>query len=112
MIYFASGGKNLFLIKFKLSLTDNVKYFIKVTQLGITFMFQELKFFLRKAFIPWGQSLNYNALIVLAGIGVWGICGLGEAFGYAHTPSYVVDIGQMLFSFGIGRASVSENKQK
>ena len=66
-----------------------------------------LKIFLEQAFIPYRRNpgWNVNAVITLIGIGVWGICALGNAFGFATFPPSVSEIGSMIFGVGIGKAS-------
>lgn len=65
-----------------------------------------IKRFLKRAFIPYtNPSLNIDAIVTISGLLVWGICAVGEAFGYATMPIYVSDIGPLLFGIGIGRAS-------
>lgn len=72
-----------------------------------------VKKILVKAFIPIERNsdtlvLNVDAILALVGLGVWAICALGEAFGFAIMPSYVADMGQILFGVGLGRASKGE----
>lgn len=67
---------------------------------------ETIKKFLKKAFIPYkNPSLNTDAIVTISGLIVWGVCAIGEAFGYATMPVYVSDIGPLLFGIGIGRAS-------
>lgn len=63
--------------------------------------------FLKRAFLPWQSNPGWNkdAFITIGGILIWGTCAIGEAFGVAIMPMYVVNIGPLLFGIGIGRAS-------
>jgi len=67
-----------------------------------------IKRFLSNAFNPFCRNpdgINIDAVITLVGLSVWAICILGEAFGYATIHPQVLDIGQLLFGIGLGRAS-------
>lgn len=67
-----------------------------------------IKKFLMRAFIPYLNNpgvINIDAIIVFIGIIVFSICAIGEAFGCAHIPSVVIEIGKACFYVGIGRSS-------
>jgi hypothetical protein len=73
-------------------------------------MIKEVKRFLKNAFFlrtnnPDEEHWNKDAFLTISGLTIWGICAIGEAFGFAVMPSYVVSIGPFLFGLGVGRAS-------
>jgi len=73
-------------------------------------MNKKIKRFLRNALVPIRNNprpgeWNKDAFLTIGGLAIWGVCAVGEAFGFAVMPSYVVSIGPFLFGLGVGRAS-------
>ena len=70
-----------------------------------------LKPFLRRALIPYHSNpggLNVDAILVLFGAFVWGVCVIGvQLFGGIVIPE-VSEIGKSCIFVGIGRASKSD----
>ena len=62
--------------------------------------------FIHSALCVWERNPSFNlpAICTIIGLATLSICGLIQACGYGIAPDYVVDIGQMAFSFGIGGA--------
>jgi len=52
---------------------------------------------------------NKDAFLTIGGLAIWGVCAVGEAFGFAVMPSYVVSIGPFLFGFG-ARGALEKSK--
>ena len=67
---------------------------------------KKLRIFIVNAIIPYRRNPGWNvtAFITLVGLGVWGICALGNAFGFATFPASVSEIGSMIFGYGLGVA--------
>jgi hypothetical protein len=73
-------------------------------------MIEKVKRLLKNAFVlrknnPNEGHWNKDAFLTVGGLAIWGVCAVGEAFGFAVMPSYVVSIGPFLFGLGVGRAS-------
>ena len=62
--------------------------------------------FLHYAICIWenNPNLNLSAICTVMGLGALGVCALIETCGFGVAPPYIIDIGQMAFSFGIGGA--------
>jgi len=71
-------------------------------------MSEEIKKFLRNALIPFSQnpgSINIDAILVIGGALVWGICAIqAQLTGGAMIPE-VSEIGKACIYVGIGRAT-------
>lgn len=65
-----------------------------------------LRRFLGRAFVlRFNPELNLDAVCVVTGIVVWSVCMIGATFLNLNVPAEVMDIGEAMFMFGIGRAS-------
>ncbi|GAF68244.1 unnamed protein product, partial [marine sediment metagenome] len=47
-------------------------------------------------------------ILIYVGVFVWAIVMIGKAFGFAAIPPQVSDVGQIIFGYGIGKASIDE----
>ena len=67
---------------------------------------KRLSRFIHGAFYIWecNPVFNLSAACVLIGLGTLGICALIQTCGMGVAPDYIIDIGQMAFTFGLGGA--------